>query len=214
MLSFLKKRQEPEEKVRELKAYISGKVIPIEEVADEVFSSKALGDGIGIEPTGDTVYAPCSGTVSVVMADSKHAVGMTLNNGAEILIHEGLDLLLKYAGGFTNEELADTFHEWNEGELQSYLIAITADIFREKDDLAPGNLIDHILDSAKQKGTGRWASIESLHQGVDISMITAACNARVMSNHLKQRQLAASRIYEPSHSCRKTNAVLFALSCN
>ncbi|MBU3876243.1 decarboxylating NADP(+)-dependent phosphogluconate dehydrogenase [Faecalicatena sp. AGMB00832] len=131
-----------------------------------------------------------------------HYVKM-VHNGIEYadmqLIAEAY-LLLKYAGGFTNEELADTFHEWNEGELQSYLIAITADIFREKDDLAPGDLIDHILDSAKQKGTGRWASIESLHQGVDISMITAACNARVMSNHLKQRQLAASRIYEPSHS--------------
>ena len=100
MLSFLKKRQEPEEKVRELKAYISGKVIPIEEVADEVFSSKALGDGIGIEPTGDTVYAPCSGTVSVVMADSKQAVGMTLNNGAEILIHEGLDTVNMQGEGF------------------------------------------------------------------------------------------------------------------
>lgn len=127
-----------------------------------------------------------------------HYVKM-VHNGIEYadmqLIAEAY-LLLKYAGGFTNEELADTFHEWNEGELHSYLIEITADIFREKDDLTGGDLIDHILDSARQKGTGRWASIESLHQGVDISMITAACNARVMSNHLKQRKQAAASIHE------------------
>lgn len=100
MLSFFKKKQEQEEKVTELKSCISGKVIPIEAVADEVFSSKALGDGIGIEPAGDTIYAPCSGTVSVVMSDSKHAVGMTLNNGAEILIHEGLDTVNMQGEGF------------------------------------------------------------------------------------------------------------------
>ncbi|WP_346907592.1 NADP-dependent phosphogluconate dehydrogenase [Faecalicatena orotica] len=125
-----------------------------------------------------------------------HYVKM-VHNGIEYadmqLIAEAY-LMLKYAGGFTNEELAATFHEWNEGELKSYLIEITADIFREKDDLAPGYLIDHILDSAKQKGTGRWASIESLHQGVDISMITAACNARVMSNQLEQRKAASGLI--------------------
>lgn len=141
-----------------------------------------------------------------------HYVKM-VHNGIEYadmqLIAESY-LLLKYAGGFTNEELAETFHNWNEGELQSYLIEITADIFREKDDLAAGSLIDHILDSAKQKGTGRWASIESLHQGVDISMITAACNARVMSNHLTQRELAASLIHEPAHSYAVSDKKEFA----
>lgn len=127
-----------------------------------------------------------------------HYVKM-VHNGIEYadmqLIAESY-LLLKYAGGFSNQELAETFREWNEGELHSYLIEITADIFREKDDLADGDLIDHILDSAKQKGTGRWASIESLHQGVDISMITAACNARVMSNLLEQREQAAALIQD------------------
>lgn len=125
-----------------------------------------------------------------------HYVKM-VHNGIEYadmqLIAEAY-LLLKYVGGFPNEELSDTFRSWNEGELHSYLIGITADIFRERDDLAPGQLIDHILDSAKQKGTGRWASIEALRQGMDISIITAACNARVMSNHLKRRQKAAERI--------------------
>lgn len=62
-----------------LKAYLSGKVIPVEEVKDEVFSSKALGDGLAIEPEGNIVTAPCAGTISLLMDDSKHAVGMTLS---------------------------------------------------------------------------------------------------------------------------------------
>lgn len=123
-----------------------------------------------------------------------HYVKM-VHNGIEYadmqLIAEAY-LLLKYAGGFTNGELAETFARWDRGELRSFLTGITADIFRERDDLAPGDLIDHILDSAGQKGTGRWASIESLRQGVDISMITAACSARVMSNALERRTRAAA----------------------
>lgn len=128
-----------------------------------------------------------------------HYVKM-VHNGIEYadmqLIAESY-LLLKYVGGFTNEELADTFHSWDQGELHSYLIGITADIFREQDDLGQGRLIDSILDSAKQKGTGRWASIEALKQGVDISMITSACAARIMSNHLESREKAARLIPSP-----------------
>lgn len=131
-----------------------------------------------------------------------HYVKM-VHNGIEYadmqLIAESY-LLLKYAGGCSNQDLADIFSNWNEGELQSYLIGITADIFREKDDLAEGSLIDYILDSAKQKGTGRWASIESLKQGVDISMITAACNARIMSNRIQERKETAQRINGPQAS--------------
>lgn len=129
-----------------------------------------------------------------------HYVKM-VHNGIEYadmqLIAESY-LLLKYVGGFTNQELADTFRTWNEGELKSYLIGITADIFREPDDLTDGELIDRIVDSAKQKGTGRWASIEALKQGVDISMITSACTARIMSNHLAERQKANKLIAGPA----------------
>lgn len=127
-----------------------------------------------------------------------HYVKM-VHNGIEYadmqLIAEAY-LLLKYTGSFTNEELADTFAKWYQGELRSYLIGITADIFREKDSLTGTDLIDQIKDSAKQKGTGRYASIESLRQGVDISMITAACNARVMSNRLEQRAHANSLLHD------------------
>lgn len=128
-----------------------------------------------------------------------HYVKM-VHNGIEYadmqLIAESY-LLLKYAGGFTNEELADTFEEWNEGELRSYLIEITAGIFREKDDITDGELVDYILDSAGQKGTGRWTSLESLKQGVNVSMITAACNARIMSNHIDERKTAKELFESP-----------------
>lgn len=88
------------ESVKELKAFVSGKVIPITEVADSVFSSKALGDGIAIEPADQTVLAPCDGTISMIAEGSNHAIGMTLNNGAELLIHIGLDTVSLNGEGF------------------------------------------------------------------------------------------------------------------
>ena len=129
-----------------------------------------------------------------------HYVKM-VHNGIEYadmqLIAESY-LLLKYVGGFNNQELAHIFKSWNDGELHSYLIGITAGILQEADDLADGELIDRIKDSAKQKGTGRWASIEALKQGVDISMITSACTARIMSNHLDEREKAWELIHSPA----------------
>lgn len=124
------------------------------------------------------------------------------------MVHNGIEyadmqmiaeayLLLKYVGGFTNQELAEVFTEWNAGELKSYLIEITADIFREKDDFEDGELVDYILDSAGQKGTGRWTSLESLKQGVNVSMITAACNARIMSNRVAERKEAQPLFVSP-----------------
>lgn len=83
-----------------LKAYLSGKVIPIEEVPDAVFSSKALGDGIAIEPENDTLTAPASGRITTVMQGSYHACGMTLNNGMEILFHIGIDTVAMNGDGF------------------------------------------------------------------------------------------------------------------
>lgn len=101
MFSFFKKKEQDSKKeTKELRAYISGKVIPIEEVPDEVFSMKTLGGGLAIEPEGDTVSAPCDGVISVVMSDTKHAVGMTLDNKMEILIHEGLDTVEMNGEGF------------------------------------------------------------------------------------------------------------------
>lgn len=126
-----------------------------------------------------------------------HYVKM-VHNGIEYadmqLIAESY-LLLRTVGGFTNSELSGLFREWNKGELHSFLIEITADILAEQDDLVPGALVDVIEDSAQQKGTGRWASIEALRQGAHLSMITEACNARILSNLLDERA-AASRVVE------------------
>ena len=112
-----------------------------------------------------------------------HYVKM-VHNGIEYadmqLIAEAY-LLLKHVGGYDNAAISKIFHEWNQGELKSFLIGIAADIFAE-DDEAGGQVLDKIVDAAGQKGAGRWTSIASMREGVPISMITAACNARVMSN--------------------------------
>ena len=102
MFSFFKKKQAPAEENKPfvVKAYLSGKVVPIEEVKDEVFSSKALGDGLAIEPEENVIVAPCDATVSVLMEGSRHAVGLTLANGVEILIHEGIDTVNMEGDGF------------------------------------------------------------------------------------------------------------------
>lgn len=118
-----------------------------------------------------------------------HYVKM-VHNGIEYadmqLISEAY-LQLKYIGKFTNKEIGEIFHTWNQGELNSFLIRITADIFHEADAKSGKELLDVILDSAGQKGTGRWTSIEALKQGIETSMITASCNARVMSNKVERR---------------------------
>lgn len=99
MLGFLKKKLK-EETIKELKACVSGRVMALENVNDPVFSSKAMGDGVAIEPTGNIIVAPCKGTISAVMDATKHAVGITLNNGAEILIHVGIDTVNMNGEGF------------------------------------------------------------------------------------------------------------------
>lgn len=80
---------------------LDGRIIPIEEIPDEVFSQRIMGDGVGIEPTGNTVCAPADATVGVVMADSKHACGLVLDNGMEILIHVGIDTVDMNGDGFS-----------------------------------------------------------------------------------------------------------------
>lgn len=87
-------------KMIDLKAYTSGKMIPIESVNDEVFSSKMMGDGIAIQPNCGQVVSPCDGTIEVVFAGSEHAVGIKMDNGVEILIHCGLNTVNLKDGTF------------------------------------------------------------------------------------------------------------------
>ena len=132
--------------------------------------------------------APCCTYIGE--SGAGHFVKM-VHNGIEYadmqLIAESY-LLPMYYGGPPNNVRAKIFRTWNKGELKSYLVGITADVLAEHDDLGGGFLVDKIVDSAGQKGTGRWTSIEAMKEGVNTSLITAACNARVMSNQSMLRQ--------------------------
>ena len=83
----------------ELLAVADGKCIPMEEVNDPAFSSKALGDGVAIVPTNNVIVAPCDGELSLV-ADTKHAFGMSNAEGLEIMVHVGIDTVALNGEGF------------------------------------------------------------------------------------------------------------------
>ncbi|OWY76656.1 NADP-dependent phosphogluconate dehydrogenase [Pantoea sp. AMG 501] len=123
-----------------------------------------------------------------------HYVKM-VHNGIEYgdmqLIAEAYSLL-KGALNLTNEGLAETFTQWNDGELSSYLIDITKDIFTKKDDDGK-YLVDVILDEAANKGTGKWTSQSSLDLGEPLSLITESVFARYLSS-LKSQRVAASKV--------------------
>ncbi len=94
--------------------------------------------------------------------------------------------------GMSNEEMHNVFKEWNEGELNSYLIEITSDILAFKDE--DGNyLVDKILDKAGQKGTGKWTVISSLDSAVPLTLITESVFARILSS-IKSERVNASKI--------------------
>jgi 6-phosphogluconate dehydrogenase len=101
--------------------------------------------------------------------------------------------ILKDVAGMSVKELADTFTEWNKGELDSYLIEITSQIFRKIDPETGKALVDVILDKAGQKGTGLWTLQSAIAQSVVISTINAAVEARVISSR-KDERVAASKI--------------------
>lgn len=84
----------------EIQAMVSGEVIPLEEVEDQVFSQKVMGDGIAIRPLDSVIQAPADGTVTVVMKETAHACGITLDNGMELLIHVGIDTVELGGEGF------------------------------------------------------------------------------------------------------------------
>jgi len=124
-----------------------------------------------------------------------HYVKM-VHNGIEYgdmqLISEAY-AILKDVVGMNDKELAGTFTEWNKGELDSYLIDITSQIFRKKDPDTDKPLVDVILDKAGQKGTGLWTLQSAIAQSVVISTINAAVEARVISSR-KDERVAASKI--------------------
>ncbi|RDW18602.1 NADP-dependent phosphogluconate dehydrogenase [Oceanobacillus chungangensis] len=124
-----------------------------------------------------------------------HFVKM-VHNGIEYgdmqLISEAY-FILKHVLGMEAEELHEVFTEWNKGELDSYLIEITADIFTKKDDETGKALVDVIMDKAGQKGTGKWTSKNALDLGVPLPLITESVFARFISS-LKDERVAASKV--------------------
>lgn len=85
----------------EMGAFLSGKTVDIHEVPDQVFASGALGEGIAIEPTDNVLVSPADAVVTTTMPASNHAVGLRIANGAEILLHVGLDTVSMNGDGFT-----------------------------------------------------------------------------------------------------------------
>jgi 6-phosphogluconate dehydrogenase len=128
-----------------------------------------------------------------------HYVKM-VHNGIEYgdmqLIGEAYAILSTVLGLTTNE-LADIFAEWNRGDLDSYLIDITAQIFRKKDPDTGKPMVDVILDKAGQKGTGIWTLQSAIRQSIVISTINAAVEARVISSRKEERVNASKILPQP-----------------
>ncbi len=130
-----------------------------------------------------------------------HYVKM-VHNGIEYgdmqLIAEAYDLM-KNVAGLSAQQLHEVFAEWNSTpELNSYLIEITADIFKKTDEETGLPLVDVIMDAAGQKGTGRWTVADALELGVSIPTIIAAVNARIISSYKSERMEAAQMLTGPS----------------
>jgi len=106
--------------------------------------------------------------------------------------------MLKLALGLSNEELYDVFAQWYQGELNSYLIEITRDIFSVKDPDTGGSLVDLILDTAGAKGTGKWMSQLALDLGVPSTLVTEAVYARCLSAMKAARVRASTVLQGPS----------------
>lgn len=130
---------------------------------------------------------------------SGHYVKM-IHNGIEYadmqLITETYQIMRNILG-YTVEEIADIFEEWNQGELESYLLEITSDILRRKDDETGRPLVDVILDKSGQKGTGKWTSQNALDLGVPLSIITESVFARFLSSLKNERVEAAVKLNGP-----------------
>ncbi|MET0391903.1 MAG: NADP-dependent phosphogluconate dehydrogenase [Chitinophagaceae bacterium] len=128
-----------------------------------------------------------------------HYVKM-VHNGIEYaimqLISEVYDILKRHAG-LSNDELHTVFNTWNEGELQSFLVEITAHIFLKQDELTPQRLIDVVLDKAGAKGTGKWTSQDAMDIGVAVPTIDIAVIMRSLSA-IKDERVAAAALYKPA----------------
>ncbi|RYY62463.1 MAG: NADP-dependent phosphogluconate dehydrogenase [Chitinophagaceae bacterium] len=127
-----------------------------------------------------------------------HYVKM-VHNGIEYAIMQLISEVYDYfkrSMNFSNDELHEIFKKWNAGELQSFLIEITADIFPRKDDLSSNRLIDSILDKAGSKGTGKWTSQEAMDLPVPLPTVDLAVAMRDLSVY-KDERMSAEAVYKP-----------------
>jgi 6-phosphogluconate dehydrogenase len=155
-----------------------------------------------IAPMLEAVSAKVKGESCVTFlgnGSAGHYVKM-VHNGIEYalmqLISEAYHLL-KVDAGMNNDELHTIFSKWDKGMLQSFLISITADIFLQQDDLTTNRLIDMILDSAKQNGTGAWTSQDSMSLLVPIPAIDTAVSVRDLSALKGERKAAHQQLQGP-----------------
>ncbi|HEX5111857.1 MAG TPA: NADP-dependent phosphogluconate dehydrogenase, partial [Saprospiraceae bacterium] len=151
-----------------------------------------------VAPMWEAIAAKVDGESCAMWLGSGSAGHYTkmVHNGIEYglmqLISEAYHVL-KIAGGLSNDDLHSVFSEWNEGKLHSYLLEITAKIFAQPDDLTSERLIDMILDSAHQKGTGSWASADAMNLQIPVMVIDLAVAMRDLSA-LKSDRLKAEHI--------------------
>jgi 6-phosphogluconate dehydrogenase len=145
---------------------------------------------------------PC---VAYLGPDSAGHYVKMVHNGIEYglmrLIAETYDLM-KRGLGLTDDELADVYDQWNRGDLNSYLIEITANIFRQVDEKTGKRLVDVILDEAKQKGTGKWTSQEAMDVQVPLPTIDMAVAMRNLSVYKNEREEASQVL---THSVQSFN---------
>lgn len=128
--------------------------------------------------------------VKMVHNGIEYAV-MQMISETYLIMHKGL--------GLTNDQLHEVYSKWNEGELQSYLVEITANIFKRKDDKTGGRLIDMILDEAGAKGTGKWTSQDAMDQHYAIPVIDIAVSMRDLSEYKTERKLAENVYGNPNN---------------
>jgi 6-phosphogluconate dehydrogenase len=166
-----------------------------------------------LKPILEAIAAKADGVPCVAYMGNNaagHYVKM-VHNGIEYaimqMISEVYDLLLR-AGKYSNPELHNLFSQWNEGQLQSYLIEITAEIFKTKDVNSENFLVDEILDQAGSKGTGKWTSQEAMDLPVSIPTIDMAVAMRDLSVYKEQRIKAAQIYNQPPGKISITQEVL------
>jgi 6-phosphogluconate dehydrogenase len=169
-----------------------------------------------IAPLFEAVSAKVNGEPCVTYlgaGSAGHYVKM-VHNGIEYglmqLISETYHLL-KLNGGLSNSELHEVFNKWNKGKLNSFLIEITAEIFLQKDELTSSDLIDMILDTAQQKGTGKWASQDAMDLGTPVPVIDTSVTSRQLSGYKSERTTAAKILKGPEHLPMDKNELINTL---